>query len=74
MGTMRQSARLNIMGITVPVEEAWRLSCQLFFGGGYVFNDNLELQLLYRWYATQDMSSFSRRSMHLGEIAFGYAF
>jgi opacity protein-like surface antigen len=74
LGVVRQSVQLNIMGVAVPEVESWELSYQLFFGGGYVFNEHVELQLLYRWYTTQEMSSFSRRSMHLGEIALGYVF
>ena len=74
LGVVRQSVQLNISGIPGPEEESWELSYQLFFGGGYVFNEHIELQLLYRWYTTHEMSSFSRRSMHLGEIALGYVF
>jgi hypothetical protein len=74
LGVVRQSVQLNITVFTIPEEESWELSYQLFFGGGYVFNEHIELQLLYRWYTTHEMSSFSRRSMHLGEIALGYVF
>jgi opacity protein-like surface antigen len=74
LGILRQSVQLNIMGVAVPEVESWELSYQLFFGGGYVFNEHVELQLLYRWYTTHEMTSFSRRSMHMGEIALGYVF
>ncbi len=74
LGVVRQSAQLNVMGIAVPEVEAWEISYQLFFGGGYAFHEHVELQFLYRWYTIQEMNSFSRRSMHLGEIALGYVF